>query len=107
MPYSSATNSLPEKSTTFRPTIARCLALFLKESVYSSMVMHGAGFHYTGNADTARCDRCSLEVSGWTLDMKPFTVHAERSPQCPFVLRMLPGNIILVSSSTNLKTSGC
>ncbi|CAF4479304.1 unnamed protein product, partial [Rotaria sp. Silwood2] len=47
--------------------------------------MKAAGFHYTNIRDTARCDRCQLEVSEWTLDMNPFSIHSDRSPNCPFV----------------------
>ncbi|CAF1443786.1 unnamed protein product [Rotaria sordida] len=47
--------------------------------------MFTAGFRYTGDGDTVRCDICKLEVSGWTQDMEPKIVHAERSPNCSFV----------------------
>ncbi|CAF2535827.1 unnamed protein product [Rotaria sp. Silwood2] len=47
--------------------------------------MFAAGFSYTGDGDTVRCDKCQLEVSEWTQDMEPKLVHAERSPNCPFV----------------------
>ncbi|CAF4186822.1 unnamed protein product [Adineta steineri] len=47
--------------------------------------MNAAGFYYTGYADTVRCDTCGLEVSEWTLDMRPFTIHSQRSPTCDFV----------------------
>ncbi|CAF4923132.1 unnamed protein product [Rotaria sp. Silwood1] len=53
--------------------------------MYSSKDMFMAGFRYTGDGDTVRCDTCQLEVSGWTQDMQPKIVHAERSPKCPFV----------------------
>ncbi|CAF0868577.1 unnamed protein product [Adineta ricciae] len=54
--------------------------------------MQATGFSYTGNADTARCDTCALEVSNWTLDMKPFTIHAQQSPKCEFVRSMQPSD---------------
>ncbi|CAF3714767.1 unnamed protein product [Rotaria sp. Silwood1] len=47
--------------------------------------MFMAGFTYTGDGDTFRCDKCQLEVSGWTQDMVPKVLHAERNPNCPFV----------------------
>ncbi|CAF4811879.1 unnamed protein product, partial [Rotaria sp. Silwood2] len=48
-----------------------------------------AGFSYTGAGDTVRCEACQLEVSGWTQDMVPKIVHAERNPNCPFVCSAL------------------
>ncbi|CAF2864133.1 unnamed protein product [Rotaria sp. Silwood2] len=56
-----------------------------KQGVHSIICMKAAGFHYTNIRDTARCDRCQLEVSEWTLDMNPFSIHSDRSPNCPFV----------------------
>lgn len=44
------------------------------------------GFEYTGENDKARCNSCGLEVSNWTLEMNPFDMHRERSPNCQFVL---------------------
>ncbi|CAF0829528.1 unnamed protein product [Rotaria sordida] len=52
--------------------------------------MSSARFHYTGNDDTVRCDTYALEVSGWTLEMKPFVIHAKHSPACTFICFMLP-----------------
>jgi hypothetical protein len=63
--------------------------LNVKHGVYSKITMLSSGFNYINDGDVARCDACGLEVSGWTLDMKPFTIHKERSPTCPFVLSML------------------
>ncbi|CAF0792126.1 unnamed protein product [Adineta steineri] len=50
--------------------------------------MKAAGFQYNHQGDKAHCCTCNLEVCGWTLDMKPFTIHSQRSPSCPFVLSM-------------------
>jgi hypothetical protein len=72
--------------------------LLKKQGVHSKITMAAAGFYYTGKEDTARCDTCGLEVSEWTLDMKPFTIHAQRSPTCAFVRSMLPDGIITVHS---------
>ncbi|CAF3105865.1 unnamed protein product [Rotaria sp. Silwood2] len=47
--------------------------------------MQSAGFRYTGVGDTVRCDACHVEVSGWTAAMNPFTIHAERRPNCSFI----------------------
>ena len=53
--------------------------------IYSHIAMGAAGFKYTDENDTVQCDHCNLKISGWTKDMKPFTVHANRSPDCSFV----------------------
>jgi hypothetical protein len=47
--------------------------------------MLAAGFRHTNRGDTMRCDRCTLEVSQWTHDMDPFTIHSAQSPHCAFV----------------------
>ncbi|CAF4977441.1 unnamed protein product [Rotaria sp. Silwood1] len=67
--------------------------------------MMGAGFIYTGIGDTARCDICGLEISGWTLEMKPFSVHAQQSPTCPFVRSIIPDGIVPGSLKINLATN--
>ncbi|CAF4274227.1 unnamed protein product [Rotaria magnacalcarata] len=53
--------------------------------VHSAIRMKSCGFQYTGEGDTARCTQCNLELSGWTLEMDPFHIHAERNPHCSFV----------------------
>ena len=53
--------------------------------IHSSNVIRAAGFEYTGKRDAAHCNKCGLEVSNWTLEMRPFDVHKERKPDCPFV----------------------
>ncbi|CAF0836428.1 unnamed protein product [Adineta ricciae] len=60
-----------------------------RQGVYPSTAMERAGFNYKGENDTVVCDNCQLEVSEWTLQMEPFKIHAERSPDCPFVLSRL------------------
>ena len=76
-----------------------CLNLFKKRGLYSNIQIKSSGFHYTGDGDTARCDDCGLEVSGWTDEMKPFNVHAKRSPDCPFVRSMQPDRTALMPVS--------
>jgi hypothetical protein len=78
----------PAKSDALHQIRERCRVLFQKPGVHSFIAIQSAGFHYTDNEDTVRCDRCGLEVSGWTLAMKPFTVHAQRNPKCPYVRSM-------------------
>jgi hypothetical protein len=53
--------------------------------IHSHNAMGRAGFEYINKGDTARCRTCGLEVSGWTPDMKPFLVHKQHRPTCPFV----------------------
>jgi hypothetical protein len=69
--------------------------------------MRAAGFYYTSRGDTYRCVLCRLEVSHWTYDMDPFTVHSERSPHCAFVRSIQSSNHFqAVSLSTIDSTSG-
>ncbi|CAF2229061.1 unnamed protein product [Rotaria magnacalcarata] len=62
--------------------------------------MSAAGFQYIGNYDTARCNDCGLEASSWTLDMNPFTIHSQRSPDCPFVCSARASSLSNPSIST-------
>ena len=87
----------------FRLVIERCRVLLKKPGVHSIIALNSAGFHYTGDADTTRCDACNLEVSGWTLDMKPFEIHSKRSPDCPFVRSILSNGIISRSTTESQK----
>jgi hypothetical protein len=82
-----------------------CIVRINKPGVHSTMMMETAGFYYTGNNDTARCNKCELEVSGWTIDMKPFEIHAQRSPKCPYVRSMKPDEKIFAPSTMNLLTT--
>ncbi|CAM4741635.1 unnamed protein product [Rotaria magnacalcarata] len=69
-----------------------CKNIIKKQGVHSVIALEAAGFYYINVRDTTRCDRCQLEVTDWTLDMHPFKVHADRSPNCEFVkeLKSLP-----------------
>ncbi|CAF1507974.1 unnamed protein product, partial [Rotaria sordida] len=64
--------------------------------------MASAGLNYTGKGDTVRCSTCDVEISGWTSDMKPFTIHAQRSPNCIFVRSMVPDGKTSAPSTINL-----
>jgi hypothetical protein len=86
-------------------TLERFKILLQKQGVHSTVKMNAAGFSYTGKEDTVRCDDCALEVSGWTLDMDPFTVHAQRSPKCEFVRTIRPDEIITLPSKVNLPST--
>ncbi len=95
----------PQKKGLFRQVLDICRNLLKRQGVHSVIAMSSGGFHYTGDGDTARCGDCSLEVSGWTLDMKPFAIHAQRNPACPFVRSILPDGIIPVPITMNLLTA--
>ena len=69
-----------------------------KHSAHSRNFFLASGFRHTGDGDAARCDDCGLEVSGWTTTMIPFTIHAERRPDCSFVCAM--------KTSSNTSTPG-
>ena len=57
--------------------------------VHSTSRLRTAGFFYTKDGDTTRCESCGLEVSGWIREMEPFEVHRNRSPNCSFVHSVL------------------
>ncbi|CAF2117534.1 unnamed protein product [Rotaria magnacalcarata] len=69
-----------------------------KFGLHTNCHMSAAGFQYTGDGDTAYCKDCGLEVSNWTLDMNPFTIHSQRGPDCPFVYSVM-------ASSSSPKTT--
>jgi hypothetical protein len=60
------------------------------------------GFKYTGDGDTARCDICGLEVSGWIREMDPYIVHRERSPNCSFVRSVQSKNKLVQNHEENV-----
>jgi hypothetical protein len=50
----------PQRKGPFRRIIELCRSLLKKPGVHSIIALASAGFHYTGNGDTARCDDCNL-----------------------------------------------
>ncbi|CAF1538318.1 unnamed protein product, partial [Rotaria sordida] len=62
--------------------------------------MSAMGFEYTGNGDTARCKDCGLEVSNWTSDMNPFTIHSKQQPNCPFILSLVTKSQLNIHESS-------
>ncbi|CAF0905286.1 unnamed protein product [Adineta ricciae] len=68
--------------------------------------MQAAGFSYTGLEDTARCQACGLEVSEWTADTNPFTIHKQRSPACTYVRSMMPDKSIITPVTIMSTTDG-
>jgi hypothetical protein len=75
--------------------------LTTKRSTHSDAAMKSAGFTYINNGDTTRCTTCELEISDWTFDMKPFTIHSQRSPACPFVRSTCSSHEINTSATQN------
>ncbi|CAF1481102.1 unnamed protein product [Rotaria sp. Silwood1] len=76
-----------------------------KPGIHSVCYMFAAGFEYTGRGDAARCKDCGLEVSNWTLDMKPFIIHSKRQPDCPFVCSMVRVSLSNMSVSSSSSTT--
>lgn len=74
-----------------------------KKGDHSVNQMVAAGFQYTGNGDTARCQECLLEVPNGTVNMNLFTIHSNLSPDCPFVRNIKSSALSRTSpaSSTN------
>jgi hypothetical protein len=68
-----------------RSVVKRCKELKEKPGVHSIIHMSAAGFKYTGDRDTAVCKDCELKASDWKIDKKPFAIHSEQNPNCPFV----------------------
>jgi hypothetical protein len=84
-----------------RKDLKACRGLIRKPGFHSYIAMNSAGFTYTNIRDTVRCHTCGIEVSDWTQDMKPFTIHVQRNPTCPFVLSMLPSQKLIISTTNN------
>ncbi|CAF0905269.1 unnamed protein product [Adineta ricciae] len=91
-----------EKASPLTQTIFNCRKLSQKQGAHSNIAMQAAGFRYTGVEDTARCDTCGLEVSNWTLDMKPFSIHTQQSPECAFVRSLVVAVSVNTFSNTTL-----
>jgi hypothetical protein len=70
-----------------------------KQGIFTPNHLFVAGFEYTGERDTARCEKCGLKVSNWTKDMDPYKIHSERSPDCSVI------QSIRISSMSNKPSS--
>jgi hypothetical protein len=81
-----SSSSYTRLRTQFIQTRERFLPLIRRPGVHTRNYLLAAGFEYTGDGDTARCEQCGFEVSNWTADMVPFTIHSQQKPNCPFVL---------------------
>ncbi|CAF3583749.1 unnamed protein product [Rotaria sp. Silwood1] len=103
-------NKKKEGSQTLATMINRIQTLIRsikRPGVHAVSYMSAVGFDYTGDGDTARCKYCGLEVSNWTLDMNPFTIHSKCQPDCPFVRSIIPtsSSDILVSCTMPITTT--
>lgn len=88
-PLTNSNEQMPLLKPNIHERLRKLNARLKSYGIYSSIQMKTAGFRYTGENDTAQCPLCKLSVSNWTKDMKPFTVHVERSPQCSFIRSQL------------------
>ena len=53
------------------------------------------GFHWTGSADTGRCNFCRLEVRGWEPQDQGESEHRRWNRNCPFIQGRDVGNVPL------------
>ncbi|CAF1080286.1 unnamed protein product [Rotaria sp. Silwood1] len=103
-------NKKKEGSQTLATMINRIQTLIKsikRPGVHAVDYMSDVGFDYTGDGDTARCKDCGLEVSNWTLDMNPFTIHSKCQPNCPFVRSIIStsSSDVLVSCTIPITTT--
>lgn len=104
--YTGRMQPLLKYNTNLNKTIEICRNLIKKQGVYSVAFMNSCGFKYTGIDDTARCDECELELNHWTSDINPYTIHATRKPNCPFIMNMTSHKMVTYPSpSPNLPNS--
>ena len=76
-----------------------------KLGVYTPNQLAATGFEYTGDGDTAICKDCKLEISNWTLEMKPLMIHLEQRPDCPFVINFSKALPSLILNTTSRNTT--
>ncbi|CAF4053363.1 unnamed protein product [Rotaria sp. Silwood2] len=92
---------------TLTKAVETCRNITRQPGVHSVNSLEAAGFRYTYVGDAARCNDCQLEVTRWTSDMDPFSVHAQRSPNCTFVksVKPLTGDFFLSPSHISTTNS--
>lgn len=107
-PFSNRSDVVPKsKSCDVRHGAGRVserVASIKRYGIHPINRMGTAGFKYTGKEDTARCKTCGLEVSNWTLDMDPITVHSALSPSCPYVRSIKSPNLLTPAPLSSLKS---
>lgn len=47
-----------------------------------------AGFHYTKDGDTVKCNTCGLLLGDWQAEDDPITEHQKLSPNCQFLVKL-------------------
>lgn len=93
---------LPSKQNAVHSKVYNiCQPLITVNGVHSTASMKGAGLNYINDGDTAVCETCGLSVSDWTADMRPFSIHAQRSPACPFVCSLIQNKVMAAVATTN------
>lgn len=104
------TNRRPENTPTInvQPSL-KALQTLVKRNygLHSVNYMAASGFRYTGDGDKAKCEHCAIEISNWTPNMKPFEIHAAKSPNCSYVLQLkeVASNPTALSSNSALRTT--
>jgi len=81
------------------------MKLVVKQGVFTPVYLFNAGFKYTGDGDTARCNECGLEISNWTLDMNPLTIHSQQKPDCPFIRSTITSSLSYIPSTASSSTT--
>ena len=71
------------------------------DGTHSTIAIRAAGFDRILDDTTAICSTCDLRISEWPSGTAPFQLHAQRSPACAFVRRLLP------TSSITMQTPSC
>jgi len=69
-----------------------------RNQTHSDNHLKSAGFAFIDEAHTTRCKACGLEISDWTSQMDPLTIHKSNSPDCPFILSLCPPRIITTTN---------
>ena len=62
----------------------------------SAYRLANAGFFYVGQEDIVECFKCHLQVANWAVlgePVDPLAVHAQRSPDCPFIINNEKENV--------------
>ncbi|CAF3452267.1 unnamed protein product [Rotaria socialis] len=102
---SSSYENFNEKYSQTKQNVTRRVQILLAQlksnSTHTSLQMSSAGFTYTGDGDTIRCNTCKLEVSEWSSDMTPLDVHIQRSPDCSFIQNLMLKSFIKSDNREN------
>jgi hypothetical protein len=92
-------------SDSARSGLKICQELKGKPGVHSIPHMFAAGFKYTGDQDSAICKYCGFKASDWKTEKKPFAVHSEQNPKCPFIRSVKFLALPRISTTTGLPST--